>query len=226
MAHTNLIKIKKDFLDLFSSRNHALKVKYNIHSRDQSTLIRIENKLEKEIDPKGLDTIRKLCGDTRLFSFADSYSKYNGFSLGIPIGPKYRFKKPLLRQVSASELGKFTKNYMPNGKWAKVMDMNKIRWLYRNDYNWLAFAEIDAGPDCLTIFLDGRNTGKIFIASPQPHINIFRPIAHSYKDLLNRIARDPAGFLKLIRADVTFMGKDYQLQGKVQVEYIDDYKFS
>ncbi|HEY4785619.1 MAG TPA: hypothetical protein VIH57_06205 [Bacteroidales bacterium] len=199
-----------------------LKVKFNINSEEEATEVQIENSLDKKVDAKGLKNLEDICTDIRIRDFVDFYSKYNGFSLGTPIFPKNTIKKTLLTQLAVSDLIGFTKQYLPNGEWAWTIDLNKVKSLYRSENKWLAFANVNGGPTCLTIFLDGENAGKIFLLNPQPHFNILRPIAKTYNELLDRIAKDPAAFFKLVRAYLTIIGKDKLNYGYVPIEYIDN----
>ena len=216
------IQTKRTFLDLFYSDKPFLKVKFNINSDEEATDVQIENKLENTVDKKGLTKLLEICTDSRLNDFVDFYSKYNGFILGSAITPTNAVKKPLLRQLSVSELTKFTEQYLPNGKLAWTIDYNKTKDLYRGKHKWLAFAQVDGGPACLTIFLDGENTGKVFLANPEPRFNTLKPIAKTFTALLDRISKDPAAFFKLTRAYVTLIGKDKQNYGHVPIEYIDN----
>ena len=216
------IQTKRTFLDLFYPARPFLMVKYNINSDEQATEVQIENKLENNVYKKELTKLLEICTDSRLNDFVDFYSKYNGFILGTAITPTNAIKKPLLRQLPVSELTKFTGQYLPNGKLAWTIDYNKTKKLYRGEHKWLAFAEVDGGPACLTIFLDGQNAGNIFLANPEPRFNTLKPIAKTFTALLDRIAKDPAAFFKLTRAYVTLTGKDKQNYGHVPVEYIDN----
>jgi len=100
------------------------------------------------------------------------------------------------------------------------IDLNKSKSLYRGSASWLAFAEIDSGPACLTIFLDGDHAGSVFYVTPQPEFNILRPIAKGFHALLIRIADDVAAFLRLVRATVSLRGTDGASYGFVPVEYL------
>ncbi|MBX2899392.1 MAG: hypothetical protein KF775_07065 [Cyclobacteriaceae bacterium] len=215
------INTKRNFYDLFKTDRPVLKVKFDVNSDELATEIEIENKLEKQTDLKGLATLEKICSDGRLKNFLDFYTEYNGFSIGTAVSPKNSLKKPLLRQLQISELTKFTELYLPNGKLAWTIDLNKSKAIYRSDSKWLVFAEVDSGPACLTIFMDGENAGNVFLLNPQPRFNTLKPIAKSYNQLLERIAKDPAAFFKLIRAYVTIVGNDEQNYGHVPIEYID-----
>jgi len=215
------IKSTRNFLDLFKTDKPVLKAKFDINSDELALEIEIENKIEKQTDLKALTTFENICVDSRLKDFLDFYSEYNGFSLGMAVSPKNSIKKPLLRQLPLSDLTRFTELYLPNGKWAWTIDLNKTKAIYRGEHKWLAFAEVEGGPACLTIFLNGDNAGSVFLLNPQPHFNILKPIAKTYNKLLERIAKDPAAFFKLTRAYVTIVGKDKQNYGYVPIEYID-----
>ncbi len=120
---------------------------------------------------------------------------------------------------NSDEKPSFTGRYSPAGGRAWTMDLNKSKSLYRGSARWLAFAEIDSGPACLTIFLDGDHAGSVFFATPQPWFNILRPIAKGFNALLDRIADDPAAFLRLVRATVALRGADGGNYGLVPIEY-------
>jgi len=216
------IKNKRTFLELFSTDRPLLKVKFNINSDEEGTEVQIENKLEKSIDKKSLANLLEICTDSSLNDFVDFYSKYNGFTLGTALTPNNATKKPLLRQLPLSDITKFTKQYLPDGKLAWTIDYNKTKTLYRNEHKWSAFAEVDGGPSCLTIFFDGENAGNVFLLNPEPKFNTLKPIAKTFNALLDRIAKDPAAFFKLTRAYVTLIGKDKQNYGHVPIEYIDN----
>jgi hypothetical protein len=212
---------KRTFLDLFNTTRPVLKVKFNINSDEKATEVLVENKLERETDIRGLTNLKRICTDVRLIDFIDFYSGYNGFSLGTVLFPENAVKKSLLRQFPVSDLAKFTEQYLPGGKRAWTIDLNKTKTLYRSEQKWLAFAEVDGGPACLTIFIEGENAGSVFLVNPQPHFNTLKPIAKTFSDFLNRITEDPAAFFKLTRAYVTISGEDQQNYGYVPVEYID-----
>ena len=216
------VKTKRTVLDLFHTDKPILKVKFNPNSDEEAAEVQIENELGKKGDTKDLTNLSTLCTDTRLSDFVEFYSQYNGFTLGTIVLPKNSVKKSLLRQFPVSDLTKFTEQYLPNGRWAWTIDLNKTKALYRSEQKWLAFAEVDGGPSCLTIFLNGENAGNIFLVNPQPHFNILKPIAKTFTELLSRIAKDPAAFFKLTKAYVTIIGKDNQNYGHVPIEYIDN----
>ncbi|HPS63082.1 MAG TPA: hypothetical protein PLK82_08470 [Bacteroidales bacterium] len=218
----NSIKTKRNFFDLFNTDYSILKVKFNVNSDETPTEVHIENSLGKKTDTNDLIELARICADERLKDFVGFYSDYDGFNLATPKAPQNAVNKTLLRQLPASDIVKFTNQYVSGGQWAWTIDLNKTKAIYRRESKWLAFAEVDGGPACLTIFLDGENAGNVFLLCPQPHFNTLKPIAKTYTDLLKRIAKDPAAFFKLTRAFVTLYGKDNQNYGYVPIEYIDN----
>jgi len=216
------VNTNRNFFDLFNNDNSLLKVKFDIRSDETPLEVHIENTLGKKTDTDDLTKLTSICSDQRLKDFVDFYSKHDGFNLATPTSPGNAVKKTLLRQLPASDIVKFTRQYLPGGQWAWIIDMNKAKALYRGENKWVAFAVVDGGPACLTIFLGGENAGSVFLLNPQPHFNLLKPIASTYTDLLNRIAKDPAAFFKLTKAYVTLVGKDKQNYGHVPFEYIDD----
>ena len=216
------MKYNRTFFDLFETNKSLLKVKFNINSDEEAIEVQIMNELTKQIDRNGLINLENICEDDRLNDFVDFYSNYNGFSLGTPISPKNVIKKALIRQMPVSDLIEFTKQYLPDGKWAWTIDLNKTKSIYRGGSKWLVFAQIVSGPACLTIFLNGENAGNVFLLTPQPHFNILKPIAKTYSGLLERIAKDPAAFFKLTKAYVSILGKDKYNYGHVPIEYVDN----
>ena len=215
-------KTKRNFYDLFKKARPVLNVKFSVNADETPTEVFIENLLGRKTDMNDHIELARMCRDERLKDFVSFYSDYDGFNLATPIIPRNAVNKTLLRQLPASDILKFTNQYLPGGKWAWTIDLNKTKAIYRAESKWLAFAEVDGGPACLTIFLDGENAGKVFLLNPQPHFNILKPIAKTYTDLLNRIAKDPAAFFKMTRTYVTIVGKDKQNYGHVPVEYIDN----
>jgi hypothetical protein len=128
--------------------------------------------------------------------------------------------RPLLELKPAESIAGFTHRYTPGGDLAWTIDLNKSKSLYRGSASWLAFAEIDSGPACLTIFLDGEHAGSVFYVTPQPEFNNLCPIARGFDALLGRIADDVAAFLRLVRATVNLRGTDGANYGFVPVEYL------
>lgn len=215
------IKTERNFFDLFNTDNSILKVKFNVHSDEAPTEVHIENTLGKKTDTNDLIELARICTDVRLNDFFNFYSNYDGFNLATPTAPKNAVNKTLLRQLPASDIIKFTNQYLPGGQWAWIIDLNKTKAIYRAENKWLAFAQVDGGPACLTIFLDGKNAGNVFLLNPQPHFNILKPIAKTYTELLNRISKDPSVFFRLTRSYVTLVDKDKQNYGHVPLEYIN-----
>ncbi|ASU32111.1 hypothetical protein [Mucilaginibacter xinganensis] len=213
------IKNKKAFFDLFETGSPLLKAKFDVNSTKEAITVEIENTLDRKIDPKGLENFKKICTNIEL---TDLYTKCNGFSLATPVLPGNVIKKPLMRQLPVADLIKFTDQYLPKGELAWTIDLNKTKTLYRSEHKWLAFAEIDGGPTCLTIFLEGENAGNIFLLEPQPHFNTLKPIAKTFNGFLERIAKDPAAFFRLTRAYVTIIGQDGNNFGYVPLQYIHD----
>jgi hypothetical protein len=218
----NSESITRTFLDLFKSGKTILKVKFDVKSDEDALEVQVLNELKDKADGKAAASLEQSCSDPRLREFVEFYSKSNGFNFAIPQFPKNVSNSPLVRQLGAGDLNKFTAQYLPSGKWAWTIDLNKTKPLYRGEHKWLAFAEVDGGPACFTIFLEGENAGNVFLVTPQPHFNILKPIAKTYSDFLKQIAKDPIAFLKLIRAYVTVIEKDNQNYGYVPVEYVDD----
>jgi hypothetical protein len=215
-------KNKRTFFDLFDSRQPGLQVKFNINSDEKPTIVKIENKLVPKTDSKAKEFLSTISNEVNVQKFLDFYELYDGFELGTPIAPKNCIKKTSLRQLSAASINEFTKQYLPGGKWAWTIDLNKSKAIYRGEESWIAFAEIGEGPACLTIFIEGENAGNIFLLTPQPHFNILKPVAKSYTLLLDRIAKDPAAFFRMVRAYVTIEGNDGLNYGHLPISYIDD----
>ncbi|HEU4719253.1 MAG TPA: hypothetical protein VFU15_15520 [Bacteroidia bacterium] len=214
-------KTKRIFSDLFNTDYSILKVKYNVRADEAPADVQIKNTLGKKAGTNSITELARICTSPKLKDFVDFYSKHDGFDLATPKSPRNVVKKTLLRQIPASDLEKFTSHYLPGGRWAWTIDLNKTKALYRNENKWLAFAEVNGGPACLTIFLDGENAGNVFLLNAQPHFNILKPIARTYAGLLDRIAKDPAAFFKLIKAYVVLPGENGQNYGHVPLEYVD-----
>jgi len=215
------VKQNRTFFDLFGTNRPILKVKFNAISSKEATEVEVRNLLEQNVDAKGLRNLEELCIHPALEGFLTFYTKYNGFSLAEPVLPENAIRTPLLLQFPSSHLIKFTELYLPKGKLAWTIDLNKTRTLYRGEYKWLAFAQIDGGPACLTIFLEGEYAGSVFLLNPQPHFNILKPIAKTFDGFLDRVAKDPAAFFKLTKAYVTIVGRDGQNFGYLPIEYVD-----
>jgi len=215
------IQNERTFYDLFGDSKPILKVRFDVNSNNETTEVEVQNLINQQIDNKGIEALKAKCSHTALEELIEFYSSYNGFILGRPVFPEEAIKTPVIRLLPVAELSEFTKLYQPNGDRAWVMDYNKSKSIYRAGSEWLAFAEIERGSACLTIFLEGENAGKVFLATPEPRLNILKPIAKSFNELLQRIAKDPAAFFRLLGAHITIVGKDSQNFGYSPVEYID-----
>lgn len=182
----------------------------------------VQNKLFTGGKRKGKEYIASICTNPKLKEFAGFYLDHDGFELAIPLAPKNCLRRPLLTQLSAAEIKDTTKRYLPGGRWAWTMDLNKSKALYRVSEPWIVFAQIEEGPKCLTTFLGGENAGNIYLSEPQPHFDILKPIARGYQALQDRIAKDPAAFLRLVQATVSFRidGMNF---GHVPINYVDQF---
>lgn len=182
----------------------------------------MKNSLGSSIGWFGKRYLRSICSDPRLNEFFEFYSSHNGLELCKPVYPNNCLKTPLLTLVPALHISAFTKQYIKNGKWAWIIDLNKSKSIYRGNDAWVAFARVDNGPSCLTIFLEGENAGSIYFAHPEPPFNILRPIAKTFNVFLQRVAKDPAAFLRLVRSYVTMKGFGGHNYGHVPAEYLSD----
>jgi len=217
----NKVNNKRTFFELFETVRPVLKVLFNVNSTKEPTEVEIENRLERNIDVKGIKNLEKICKNPQLAEFLNFYTKCNGFSLATPVLPENVKNESLLIQFSVNKLVEFTELYLLKGKLAWTIDSNKSKILYRGENKWLAFALVNSGPSCLTIFLDGEYAGNVFLVTPQPHFNILKPIAKTFNGFLERVAKDPAAFFKLTKSYVTIVGQDNQNYGYLPLEYID-----
>ena len=217
-----MIVSKKTFLDFFSDPAPALEVKFSPLSDELPLKVLVRNKLGGQIDKKGKKYLESICKETGLKEFNDFYSSLDGFELCIPVYPPSCTPNPGIKMITANNLHKFTDQYTGKGKWAWTIDLNKSKTLYRGNNKWVAFAEVDGGPSCLTIFLTGENAGCIYLVSPQPHFNILKPISKSFSLFLERVVKDPAAFLRLIRSYVSVRRSDGQNYGYVPMSYLTD----
>ena len=217
---------KRTFTDLFNDQLPALHIKFDVKSTEESPItVIIQNKLYKQADPKGSTYINSICLHEKLKEFADFYQTYDGFELATPVEPRNAVKVPLLKQLAASTIKSYTEQYLPGGKFGWTIQHNAqstIKSLYQGTDKWIVFAQIDDGPACLTTFLEGENAGNIFILMPEPRFNVLKPIAKGFNAFLDRIAKDPAAFLKLIRASVRINKDDGFRYGYVPIEYFDN----
>jgi hypothetical protein len=211
---------KRNFLDLFNDPSPALDVKFSNTAEEKARRVLIKHKLGAPIDKKGKKFIESICKDTRLNDFVEFYNVNDGCELCTPVYPDNYIKTPLLKLIPSSNIANFNKQYIKGGKWAWTIDLNKSKTLYRGNDSWVAFAEIDRGPSCLSIFLTGENTGCIYLITPQPSFNILKPIAKTFNLFLDRIVKDPAAFLRLVRSYAVMQGADSQNYGLIPVEYL------
>jgi len=152
------------------------------------------------------------------FDYANFIREHDGCSFGLV--SEVSSEPPLLSFVKATDLESFSNKYKENGERAWIIDLNKSKSLYRSSDSWIAFAQVERGPACLTMFLEGENSGKIFLATPQPWFNILKPIAQDFPGLLARMAKDLAAFFYLLRATFVVVNpEDHQRYGYYTVEY-------
>jgi hypothetical protein len=209
------------FLQLFSDPAPALRVKFDTSDEEEKAkLIHVQHRLGSIATPAGQQYLEPLGALLNMGEFREFYLKHDGAELCRVFPPLSRQEKPLLEFKPAGSIAEFSGRYMPGGDRAWTMDLNKSKTLYRSSVAWIAFAEIDNGPACLTIFLDGENAGYIYFVTPQPQFNILRPIAKGFQPLLDRIAKDLAAFLRLVRATVTLRGTDGDNYGFAPIEYL------
>ena len=210
----------KQFLQLFSDPAPALRVKFDASDADEKAkIIPVQHRLglANETSRKYLDSIGSSVG---LRKFREFYQKHNGAELCRTHDARCGQERPLLEFKPAESIVAFSKRYMSNGDLGWTIDLNKSKVLYRSSASWFAFAQIDGGPACLTIFLDGENAGCVYYVTPQPSFNILRPIAKGFQPLLNRITKDLPAFMRLIRSTVSIRGIDGHNYGFVPVEYV------
>jgi hypothetical protein len=72
------------------------------------------------------------------------------------------------------------------------------------------------------LFLEGENAGCVYFLTIEPPFNILKPIAKSFTLLLERIAKDPAAFLRLVRYYVSLRKTDGNNYGHIPMEYLSD----
>lgn len=211
---------KRTFPDLFNDPSPALCVKFSNTPDEEPTKILVKNSLGSSVGWFGKKYLRSISKDPRLNEFFEFYSSHNGLKFCSPVYPNSCSKTPLLQLIPARHISGFTKQYAGNGEWAWIIDNNKSKSIYRGSDSWIAFARVDKGPSCITIFLTGENAGSIYLVTPEPSFNILKPIAKTFNIFLDKMANDPAAFLRLIRAYVTMKGTDGQRYGFVPIEYL------
>jgi hypothetical protein len=211
--------MSQQFLKLFSDSAPALRVKFSVSDEEAKT-IRVQHKLGSKADAASCEYLDLLGEYIKLKEFCEFYHEHDGVELCKTFNACYNKDHPLLDFKSGKSIAKFTSRYMSTGDRCWTIDLNKSKALYRDSAQWIAFAEIDSGPSCLTIFLDGDNAGSIYYVTPQPEFNILRPIAKDFQALLKRIGKDLPGFLRLVRATVSIRGSDGQNYGFMPVNYL------
>lgn len=213
---------RKPILDRLRDPSPALLVKFMRESDETPQEIKTEHVLGSRPDTQSRGYLKSLEATPDLNEFVDFYNRHDGFQFCRTFHSRHKEVRPLLELKAAAGIDSFTNRYRPGGDLAWTMDLNKSQSLYRSSSNWLAFAEIASGPACLTIFLDGDHSGCVFFVTPQPSFNILRPIAKSFNALLDRIATDPAAFLRTVRARVTMRGIDGDNYGLIPMEYLSE----
>ena len=213
---------KRTFLDLFNDPSPALHVKFSDTPDEEPRKILVKNSLGSSVGWFGKKYLQSISNDPRLNVFFEFYSVHNGLELCKPVHPDNCSKIPLLQLMPAQDISGFTKRYTGKGEWAWIIDLNKSKSIYRGTDAWVAFARVDKGPSCLTIFLTGENAGSIYLAHPQPSFNILKPIAKTFDIFLDRVAKDPAAFLRLIRSYVSMKGSGAHNYGYIPVEYLSN----
>lgn len=207
------------FLGRVADPSPSLRVKFWPESDEKPQTIKVEHVLGTRATREGRDYLKSLEKYPALSDLLRFYKKHDGLQFCRTFGSKNIEACSLVDFKPADSIESFTAQYAPGGDCAWTMDLNKSESLYRGSDRWLAFAGVAFGPSCLTIFLDGDHAGAVFYATPQPWFNILRPIAKSFNALLNRMADDPAAFLRLLRAYVFLQGADGDNYGMAPVEY-------
>jgi hypothetical protein len=211
---------KRFFLDFFSDPSPALNVKFSFSEEEKPTTVRLKNKIGQKADKHGIRQLEIFCKNEKLQDFFEFYSTHDGLELFTPISPENCQKETMIKFIKSKYLQSFTNEYVEGGKHAWTINYNKSKQIYRGGDPWLAFAELGTG--ILTIFLEGENAGCVFFVTVEPHFNILKPIAKSFTLLLERIAKDPTAFTKLIKGYITIRKSDNQNYGYSPVEYIEN----
>ncbi|TCW80283.1 hypothetical protein C5O80_25985 [Burkholderia sp. SRS-46] len=203
---------KAIFWDRMNDREPALSVKFDIRGNleEQPRVVAVRHRLypaEGAARQTVLHALEKWPGASELVAF---YSQYDGFDFCRTYDVRYDKAYPLVEMFAAHELRELTERYGVDGDRAHAIDFNKSRHLYRGDRgSWIVFGEVNGGPNALATFLDGEHAGQIFFIETQPHFNTSKPIAKSFDALLQRMGKDPAAFLRLVRATVCLRGEDH-----------------
>lgn len=207
------------FLQLFSDPAPALRVKFRETDLEAKT-IQVEHRLGSIADVESRHYLESLGENSAIAKFCEFYQKHDGLELCRTYDARHGRDRPLIEFKPAKGITKFTSRYLDKGGRAWTIDLNKSKRLYRGPADWIVFAEIDSGPACLTIFLDGENAGCVYYVTPQPEFNILRPIARGFQPLLDRMAKDLPAFLRLVRAYVSLRGADGHNYGFMPFEYL------
>jgi hypothetical protein len=201
----------------------GLRIKFaHTDAKEEPMTVRVKHGLGSLPNAEGRAYLETLHRHSALRELCSFYEEHDGSEFCRTHDSRYGEERPLLEFKPAASILPFTRRYQPGGDLDWTIDLNKSKSLYRGPQSWIAFAEIDGGPGCLTIFLNGENAGNVYYVTPQPEFNILRPVAKGFYSLLERIARDPAAFLRLVRARVWLRGKDGDNYGYVAVEYVPD----
>jgi hypothetical protein len=209
-------------LERFRDASPALRVKFWNTPEEEPISVRVSHSLGRKPGAASRANLKSLAEYAGARELRDFYSKHDGLKLCITHDARYGEERPLIELMPAAAIPHFTNRYQPGGDLAWTIDLNKSRCIYRGSDSWIAFSEIDSGPCCLTLLLDGQKAGSVFYLAPQPRFNILRPIAASFDALLSRIAQDPAAFLRLVRARVAIRGADGENYGFQPIAYVAD----
>jgi hypothetical protein len=211
--------IPPQFLDRFADPSPSLRVQLDPSTDEKPQTIKVKHSLGERPSSDGRAFLKTLGKSSELKEFLEFYTKYDGFQFCWTLDSKSGKICPLIEFVPTENLASFTSRYLPGGDLAWIIDLNKSREMYRGSDRWLAFAEVNSGPACLTIFLEGDQAGCVFFATPQPWFNILRPIAKGFHLLLRRFVDDVPAFMRLVRAYVSRRGADGRNYGLQPVEY-------
>ena len=213
--------MNQQFLRLFADPTPALQLKFR-KSDNEVTVMRVQHRLRPHSDGTSLLALDFLLGDPRLAAFLQFYREHDGLELCRIYDARCRGERPLIDMKPGDSIAALTKRYQPGGDLAWTIDLNKSKALYRGTNSWIAFAQVEGGPACLTMFVNGEMAGCIFYLAPQPAFNILKPIAPSFAKLLDRIVKDLPKFLQLVRATVAVRKVDGENYGLVPVGYLPD----
>lgn len=145
------------FLELFANRSPSLRTQFHVDSDETPTSVPVSHRLCSAPGPKSLACLERIRSDV-LKQFCDFYLDHDGLEFCRTHDARYGEVRPLLEFMPAWQFERFTNRYRDNGDRAWTMDLNKSKSIYRGSNSWIAFAEVDSGPACLTIFLDGEKS--------------------------------------------------------------------